>query len=1193
MKRSVYWASLIGMAVVVGVPLVGVLTDPQASVRDLFRLGIDLEGGTSLIYVLKPAEEGGEPPPAADVKKVIMDRIDPTGTRGYVVRPVGKHRLEIVLPGRRTRVDLETGAIGDEVLKAEVPASWGAAGLPPDLEAWRGKARVAARVNPALNRFYVRQRIDAAVREQFGAEAPLWRLAGIGSGDEEPREFDVWVDAPAGDEERVARWRALLGRALVGQSDVDRVKSLVGQAGHLEFRIVADKERDRQKANFDRIIREKQAGKPSPSPRFRWYPMRNGYDRFKSGALDRWNFAYVIDRETEMVEVLLDVGDGQDVTGDDLSRAGPDSKAGDPIVSFRMRPQAEGRMARLTRKENRGRYMAIILDGTVTSAPYLENVPLSRGGIIHGYRDTAERDEVVTILNSGKLAASLGDPVAERTVGPELGADNIRKGFKAVALGFVLVVAFMAIYYLGAGLVADVALVLNLVLIVCIMHWVRQAWTLPGIAGLILTIGMSVDANVLIFERIREEKGREGSLGFALRRAYSRAFRTILDANVTTLIPAFILLLPQLATEEVKGFAVVIVVGILTSMFTALVVTRMVFETSIRLGVMKQLRMLQLMEAPRLNWMRFARVAIVISAAAMLAGAVAFYSRGREKYDIEFTGGTQVELSLAMPDDLSGVAMDAEVRRRVGEALGPTATIQRLDLEGRTGAENIQQFLISVSSVARSADGAPAAADEAGVKSRLTAVFGDMQPETRKASVQTEVSEITEETINERMGIERGETGGESSEVATVRYIPPEERQFLGKVRVVAEVEPALTVEDARYRLEAFLKDRYADLVNVPYRVDGVGTPGADGAYEALDIWVAVDHAGSRGPAPNPDFWDEVARKALGSEDAFASTTSFEPTLAGETWDKAVMAIVFSLIAIVLYMWFRFAKVGYGLAAVMALVHDVFIVLGAVAFCSWALPATGLGRALLITDMKINLPMVGAFLTLIGYSLNDTIVVFDRIRENRGKFGDLSVSVANRSINQTLTRTIWTSLTTLMVVAVLYTRGGTASTLHGFSFVLTLGVLVGTYSSIAIASPILVLRHYLRRAYAYMYPVLGVGLLAYYMLVWADPNEFFTSWRLVLFGALHVAWIILVAPGILSHAQMRPWLTAERMPLVAKALALMCMMAVPGCLVLCLMALVRPQQASVVGPAALWALVQLPAVYALYQQVWGGAGKKG
>ena len=1201
MNRWVYWVSLAFIGVVVGFPLYGVLTDPQGDIRDLFKLGIDLEGGTSLIYELRAPEAGAMPPDAAQAKRVIMQRIDPQGTRGYTIRATGKRRLEIVLPGRQTRVHIEQEPVSAENLASARQAAERQGRMVADVidqnsAAFSAGTRLLVRMKPPLYLDDIQNRITQMVRERLPKDRPPVAVIGLDPVKEQWERVVVLIGIPPGDTKAVGEWRRSIATALATQQDVTRVKRLVRQAGFLEFRIIADKVKDRDKANFDRLVKLKQAGQAPDTSQFRWYPLKKGWRWYKEGLLDAWNYVYVADEQSQTIECLVDVSDGQDVTGQDLSRSGGSTQDGDPIVVFSLKAQAGARFARLTRPEMRDRQMAIILDGTVQSAPALR-ATLSTGGIIEGYRNNIrERDEVVTILNSGQLAASLGDPITERTVGSELGADNIRKGVIASIVGFLVVVAFMGTYYLATGMVANVALVLNLVLTVCIMFLIRQAWTLPGIAGLILSLAMAVDANVLINERLREEKGKGGSLGFALKKAYERAFRTILDSNLTTLIPAFVLLLPGLATEEVKGFAVVMIIGILVSMFTAVVVTRMIFEAMLKRGILKEARMLQLFEPPTIDWMRLARVVVVVATVLAVAGGVLFYGRGSGKYDIEFTGGTQVELAVQPPEGAGEVGIE-KVRTRVTDAIGAGATVQELIYTQESGDTGIERFLISVPASAAGAAG------EAAVKEALSKAFADMRPDSGTSKVTAASSEITEGVVRERLKARRpaaavtpaapaapGAAGeAKPAEAPAVPYIPPEERQYLGKVRVHAEVTPAMAAGEVQRRIDAFLRDRYPDVVGTQYAIDGTMPGEGAGEFKAFDIWVRQDFTGKHADVPNPQFWEETARLALGSEQAFASTTSFEPSMAGETWHKAIIAIVFSVIGIVAYIWVRFAKIQYGLAAVTALVCDVFITLGAVGVSVYV-AETWFGRGLLITDMKVNLAMVGAFLTLIGYSINDKIVIFDRIRENRGKFGDLSIELVNRSVNQTLTRTIWTGFTTLMVLLVIYVLGGKASTLHGFSFVLFFGILIGTFSSIFIALPILVLRDTISRAYAVAYPVLMVGVLVYVAGVRQPVAGFMGLWWNWLWAIVYVVWTVLTTQALVARAYGRPWALLARQPRVGDVMAglsILAPIAGLGLFVATLMAPAGAVWAGWAGPAALAALANVPATYALCHMAWG------
>ena len=1191
MARWVYWVSLIFILTVVAWPLYGLLTDPQADIRDLFRLGIDLEGGTSLIYELK-APEGGTQTDARAAKQVITTRIDPNGTRGYTVRAIGERRLEIVLPGRATRVRITEEAVTRENLAAAQKAATDRQNTLADFaikdnfDAFLDGTRFVVRLKPALYLDDIQNRITQTLRERLPVPRPPVAIIGLTPEKEQWESVLILVGRKLADEKNKNVWEEMITTALATQRDVTRVKRLVRQAGFLEFRIVADRVKDRDKVDFDRLIRLKKEGRPPDTTQYRWYPLKKGYEWYKQNLLDEWNFVYVPDLEAQSVDVLVDVADGQDVTGRDMAHAGASSQDGAPIVTFAMRQEAAARFAKLTNPDVRKRHLAIILDGIVQSAPTLQ-ATLSSGGIIEGYRNNVrERDEVVTILNSGQLAASLGDPVTERTVGPELGADNIQKGFQASVIGVALVVLFMIAYYRVAGLVANVALLLNLVMTICIMYAIRQTWTLPGIAGLILSLAMAVDANVLIYERLREEKGKEGSLAFALKKAYQRAFTTILDSNLTTVIPAFVLLMPGLATEEVKGFAVVMIIGIGVSMFTAVVVTRMMFETGMKTGLIKRIEMFQLFKRPNLDWMKFARTALVISVGIAALGAIVFLSRGSEKYDIEFTGGTQVELALKVPKGQKEVSIEV-VRERAEKALGGAAAVQSLVYANAPDEGKIAHFLISVPATGVKVTG------EGPVKDALLKGFEDMMPAESIVKAAATGSEITDAVIRQYLAASRPVPPADA-EAPKSEFIPPEQRQFLGMVRVQATVQPPMSVAEVQRRVEALLRDRYSDLVGIPVRVQGVERGEAAGEFKSFDVWVRQPFAGVRIDIPNATLWADVVRSSIGSTQEFASTTSFEPTMAGEAWDKAVMAILLSLAAMVVYIWIRFANFASGLAAVIALIHDVLITLGAITVSAYV-SDTFFGTTLLLTDFKVNLPLVGAFLTLVGYSVNDTIVVFDRIRENRGKYGDMSVAIVNASINQTMSRTVLTSTTVFLAVVALYFFGGKTSSIHGLSFVMLFGTIVGTYSSICIASPILVLREYLYRVYSWAFPIIGVGLLAYFCAVWQTPDAFFGSVGGIVWAVLQLAWVGLGWSVLSNHAYGRPWSLAQSSPGAVRALAYLSILAPLGAVILFAVAVLAAKGSGApawAGPASFGLLASCPITYALWSIVRSMAGKK-
>ena len=1209
MSRWVYWAAFAFIGVVLVFPAYHMATDPQASIGDLFRLGIDLQGGTSLIYELHAAEAGGTPPDAAAAKTVILQRIDPQGTRGYIVRAVGKHRLEIVLPGR-SKVTVTPAAPTQEnlqdatkrALKQQNPVI--ADLIKEKIDAFLGGTRLVVRMSPAMFLEDIQTRLVQESRERMPDVASNIAVVGLEASGDQWSEIAVLVTLPATDAKRVGDWQNLVRSSLQAQRDVTRVKRLVKQAGFLEFRIMADKVKDRDKANFDRIVKLKQEGKPPDDPRFRWYPVKKGWEWYKSphgNLLEAWNWIYVVDSQTRMVEGLVNVADGQDVTGRDLSKAYASQSEGQPVVSFQMRPQAAQRFAKLTSPEMRDRQMGIILDGAIQSAPSLR-ATLSTGGIIEGYKNGQELEEVVTVLNSGQLAASLGDPVTERTVGSELGDDNIRKGLVASLIGFSLVFLFMAGYYLFAGAVADFAMILNLAMTICIMFWIRQTWTLPGIAGLILSLAMAVDANVLIYERLREEKGKEGSLGFALKKAYQRAFRTIFDSNITTVIPAFILLVPGLATEEVKGFAVVMIIGIGVSMFTAIVVTRMIFETGIKMGWIKELRMFHLFEKPNFNWMGFARFAFVSTAILAVAGIVVFLSRGDEKYDIEFVGGTQVELALKPKAGEAAVPIGT-VREETDKVLGAGATVQELEYATEAvGESRLSRFLISVPATGGKVSG------EENVKAAIAKAFESMRPEGSTEAVQATPTEVTEEVIRQRLlkanapkpaaaapaaGAAPAAAPAATAEAPEARFIPREMRQYLSTILMTVDLAPPLSIGEVQRRIDTLLRDRYPELVGAVAKVEGRTPADAPGEFGSVELWIRDDFAGKHLETPSPQFWNEVIRMALARQEAFASVTSFEPTMAQEAWNKAVIAILLSLGLMAVYIWFRFAKFTSGIAAVVATVHDVLIALGAVSVAVYVAQYVPLiAGPLMLTDMKVNLPLIGAFLTLVGYSVNDTIVVFDRIRENRGKYGDLSASIINNSINQTLSRTVLTSSTVFVAVVALYFFGGKTSSIHGLAFVMLIGTFVGCYSSVAIASPILVMGAYLRKVYAWAYPAIGVSLLAYFALVWTPPWEggFFGSTAGWVWAVLQLAWTYFVWDACHNLSYGRSWGLFEKAPVAARVVAGISILAAPAAVILGGMAALAAKGSGMpawAGPMAVLALATCPATYAMVKAVRG------
>jgi len=523
-------------------------------------------------------------------------------------------------------------------------------------------------------------------------------------------------------------------------------------------------------------------------------------------------------------------------------------------------------------EQYKGHRFAIVLDGVIQSAPVIRDAIYGGDAIITGKFDEKEARGLASVLEN-----PLQTPVSieeERSVSPTLGMDSIRASIIAGLMGLAITLVCVLVYYRFSGLAADFVLIINLVLLLGAFKLVPGGvvLTLPGIAGIILTIGLAVDANVLIYERLREEMALGKSLKIALRTAYEKAFSSIFDANVTTLITAAILFF--MASGPVKGFAISLTLGIMASLFTALIVGRNFLSWFVDTGRLKRISMLHLISSKNINFLGKGLLACMCSLALILAGAGAFYVRGEKNFGVDFRGGDLITMSAPNKIDIG----------QVRDALKPIG-------------------------------------------------FAD-------ASIQESAQ------------------GGKS-------YIT---------------VRTPLNTSD---KVE---KQIIQAMPNAAFKVEGSERVGA--------------------------------------------------LVGGELARNSLVALGLGILGILIFVTFRF-ELSFAVGAIVALLHDVIITVGVFAL---------MGRELTLT-------MVGAVLTIAGYSINDTIVVYDRIREGlaSGRRGTIE-QIMNESINQTLSRTILTSTVTLIPILCLFLFGG--AVLRDFSLAIIIGVAVGTYSSIFIASPI-------------------------------------------------------------------------------------------------------------------------------------------
>ncbi|MFO7906255.1 MAG: protein translocase subunit SecD [Planctomycetota bacterium] len=1042
-------------------------------------LGVDLKGGVILVYEVEPAEEEGRIN-MGDLINALTNRINPSGTKEIVIRQYGERQVEIIIP------EVETEEV--EEVKRRVRT------------AGQLEFRIVANRRD-------HERIITAAESQAESDSPS--------------RFQRTVTL---DGEEVGFW---------------------AQAAQEKLKPVEVRDTIMRDAETGRIVTLDDIGRIESADQ----------------TLDEFLQANLESSGIENLDILVATDDGCNVTGDHLgvvSRGNAQDLS--PCVNFQLRGRGARLFGLLTGQNLPDedaqppfyRHLGIILDQRLISFPRIQSTIQDRGQIT-GEFTTEEVDFLVGILRAGRLPATLKkEPISENQIGSVLGDDTIRKGKISIVISLAAVLIFVAVYYRFAGLVACTALLLNLVLILAMMMVLNAPLTLPGLAGLVLTIGMSVDANVLIFERIREELSRGAALRMAIQNGFSRATTTIVDANVTTLITAIVLY--AIGTDQVRGFAVTLILGILMSMYTAIYCSRAVFDVVERRRWITKLKMLTILGATKLDFIGKRRIALIASCVVIVLGLTAVGARGKRIFDIDFNGGLSVTMVLKEPMAPSDVRSrinryfedsDPAVRCTVNtvdvdeyelntvykiDAGLPERNVSVLEnaieetfRDDASGQSLLQSYVMEFGQLREeevSASGTEATGENAPVKSEKSEK-AEAKPEA-EADTRPKPETESKETPADDPANEEGPTDQEDQEKTSRRddlppanllamalpaeQAPPEatdesagdpagkaDEEGTGKAKADSAAKLAAagdedqagpdepkTEEDAA---EAAEKDvRTVAVVNLQDRINALTLrQKITNAYRTLfggdvvpALHVAPDESFNwdQDSAESHNKWYVTMRLArdearqvleemktnLANTPVFPSASKIGGKVAGDTRKLAIAALVASLFGIIGYIWIRFQRVVFGVAAVVALVHDVLITLGAIAISAYLAEPLGF---LLVDEFRISLPIVAAFLTIIGYSLNDTIVVFDRIREVRGKSPDLTAEMINNSINQTLGRTLLTSLTTLLVVSILYTIGGQG--IHGFAFALVIGVFAGTYSSVFVASPALLWMFNLRK----------------------------------------------------------------------------------------------------------------------------------
>lgn len=753
---------------------------------------------------------------------------------------------------------------------------------------------------------------------------------------------------------------------------------------------------------------------------------------------------------------------------------------GRPAVSFRLDQAGGGMMSRLTQPHVQ-QPMAIVLDDKVYTAPNL-NSQIANTGVITGSFTDDDMDYLTRVLVAGALEARLSQqPISVNVLGPSIGADNLGRGFDAFLWAVLVVAVFMLVWYFFSGMVADFALLCNGIIIFGVMALLQGTFTLPGLAGVVLTMGMAVDANVLIYERIREElEGGARDLREAIREGYNRVYSTILDANLTNLIVCAVLLFMQ-PTTEVKGFALTLTIGIIATLFTSLFVTRYIFDIYAHVLRFKKLNMLSIaipaigrLLHPRIDWIGLRGIFWSISFLLVGSSIVLLYVRGVDMFDTEFRGGVSVTMKTAPNEGGTGNLMlghngEGSVQFRV-KALADTAgedeSIQNrvlremrnakvltvgttgIDAQGNTVADSFQVKVANPSGLS----------DEEGIQNiveeALLSEFGSQlavsEPRAFRGDNSNAYAEFTR-PIEAKVLSEVLDGRGPGTDISDQRG---------GVLILLDEIQPPISLEDIVQRIDQMRQDPdfSRDTAGRDVEAYGLTSAGDDDLWRDVAVIVTdPDFNYLRSEAALVDQrlasreW-QLIQSAMTKRSSFEQVSSFSPSVAQTRAANAIGAVILSLAGILCYIWIRFGSFYYSLGAIVALCHDVIIVLGCLALTGYLAGYEWAWRGLLIDEFLIDTGVVAALLTVIGYSLNDTIVILDRIRENRGKRALPSREVINKSINQAFSRTILTSVTTAIAVLIIYVAGGTG--IRAFGFALLIGVVVGTYSSVAIASPL-------------------------------------------------------------------------------------------------------------------------------------------
>ncbi|BBM84317.1 protein translocase subunit SecD [Candidatus Uabimicrobium amorphum] len=855
---------------------------------------------------------------------------------------------------------------------------------------------------------------------------------------------------------RQGKNRILVQLPGLNDADTEKIKDAIEQLGNLRWCLVASPQVG-GKRSFDEAVESTRYEKAKQRG-------QRALDNYRKQLL---SLGYKWFQDKGGGERLLWIGDSYNITGKDLRHVQFDSLH--QQIHFRLTISAGKNFKKLTAKYQ-GEILAIVFNNKIVSVAQIGGV-VGDSGSLTGF--TAKQANVlIKTMKSGSLDIK-PQLLYKNTIGPSIGEDSVRLGVYSALFSFAAVILFIAIYYLTSGIVASLTLLLNILLVFVVLMLFRETLTLPGIAGLILTVGMSIDANIIIFERIREEQAKrlqtvdKQILLDDVDRGFQKSFRTILDANITTFFTAAILYM--IASGAIKGFAFTMLWGIALSFFTAIFVTKTFLRVLIMINMSNRLRMMQIVKKPSFAFTSKMRKWGIVSCFAVALCTVGFLKSSERIYGLDLRGGVLVQMSLKKPLETTTVRErlrknfqgDFEVQRLISPRAKNREFSIRLSQENTSQSQMRQKIRQLFSAeLAEKAFGDITKISRGKLRNFVsmpihlhTPVSVDFLKATfAKSPFEKVLIAVPKVTVHFELQKAQGKRSLKKEIIRHLALARPtikvqhieihnKNNVFTAQISFL-EHAPLESIHQAmqRCKFAKFHVQPQSDFANLMAEFTLL-----------VDLPSGKDHIswGETKQYLEKTVRDIFQQKEVHLSDPFPRVAEISSVVAKQQKTSAYRAILLSLIFILLYITARFPN-GWNcaLAAIITLAHDIAITVGMITLFS------SMGWV----NVEMNLPVIAALLTIVGYSLNDTIIIFDRLRENRENQEERLpikkvAEIFDRSINQTLSRTILTSFTTLLVAVILFVFNyNTGNVLEGFAFTLIVGIIVGTYSSIFVAS---------------------------------------------------------------------------------------------------------------------------------------------